>query len=242
MSCFNPRTRVGCDLLLSVGFGGMEADVSIHAPAWGATNANESPFRLMKCFNPRTRVGCDGPAAPPPKGAGHVSIHAPAWGATDSIPARARAPTRFNPRTRVGCDLYAVLSGCSVVKFQSTHPRGVRQPLAHLCVRGRGVSIHAPAWGATGDAARPAGGNVTFQSTHPRGVRRTLHGRIRVTTDVSIHAPAWGATCAARTSPRPPSCFNPRTRVGCDTNSNNFQQYCDVSIHAPAWGATTRTP
>ena len=47
MSCFNPRTRVGCDLLLSVGFGGMEADVSIHAPAWGATNANESPFRLM---------------------------------------------------------------------------------------------------------------------------------------------------------------------------------------------------
>ena len=85
MSCFNPRTRVGCDLLLSVGFGGMEADVSIHAPAWGATNANESPFRLMKCFNSRTRVGCDEPDFDGWLERHGVSIHAPAWGATERL-------------------------------------------------------------------------------------------------------------------------------------------------------------
>ena len=34
---------------------------------------------------------------------------------------------------------------------------------------------------------------------------------------VSIHAPAWGATSVCTTArPRPPGCFNPRTRVGCD--------------------------
>ena len=36
-----------------------KGQVSIHAPAWGATVANDSPFWLIKCFNPRTRVGCD---------------------------------------------------------------------------------------------------------------------------------------------------------------------------------------
>ena len=105
MSCFNPRTRVGCDLLLSVGFGGMEADVSIHAPAWGATNANESPFRLMKCFNSRTRVGCDEPDFDGWLERHGVSIHAPAWGATE------RKRESF-PADEM---------------FQFTHPRGVRR-------------------------------------------------------------------------------------------------------------------
>ena len=71
--------------MLSVGFGGMEADVSIHAPAWGATNANESPFRLMKCFNSRTRVGCDEPDFDGWLERHGVSIHAPAWGATERL-------------------------------------------------------------------------------------------------------------------------------------------------------------
>ena len=58
LSRFNPRTRVGCDLvfpfILIPHF-----SVSIHAPAWGATSTSRRSRRLM-----------------------WVSIHAPAWGAT----------------------------------------------------------------------------------------------------------------------------------------------------------------
>ena len=54
-------------------------------------------------FNPRTHVGCDVEEARRPFVVVDISIHAPTWGATDK---RANA-------------LYDV-------KFQSTHPRGVR--------------------------------------------------------------------------------------------------------------------
>ena len=55
---FNPRTRVGCDLLLTdmLEFG---LEVSIHAPAWGATVALLITPVILSSFNPRTRVGCD---------------------------------------------------------------------------------------------------------------------------------------------------------------------------------------
>ena len=103
-------------------------------------------------------------------------------------------PCGFNPRTRVGCD-----ERCS-------RCRGYRT----------GVSIHAPAWGAT---LRPCGswrktrcfnprtrvgcdvfpqfmgyGALQFQSTHPRGVRHLNVGTASFNNTVSIHAPAWGAT------------------------------------------------
>ena len=59
----------------------------------------------------------------------------------------------------------------AVEVFQFTHPRGVRHALLQLHHMGKGVSIHAPAWGATLiDGARP------------------------IAHAVSIHAPAWGAT------------------------------------------------
>ena len=54
---FNPRTRVGCDI--QVGDTIFNADVSIHAPVWGATN-----HHTFTCPD-----SC-------------VSIHAPVWGAT----------------------------------------------------------------------------------------------------------------------------------------------------------------
>ena len=55
--------------------------VSIHAPAWGATITH---FFTPFLFN--------------------VSIHAPAWGATKLYGASSAALSRFNPRTRMGCD------------------------------------------------------------------------------------------------------------------------------------------
>ena len=83
-SRFNPRTRVGCDTLLTLPLG-----------------------QAIWSFNPRTRVGCDGHAAFAGK----------------------RIEDCFNPRTRVGCDVLKALA--------------VHADLAK-------VSIHAPAWGATG--------------------------------------------------------------------------------------------
>ena len=54
---FNPRTRMGCD---------EEVDeipnirnVSIHAPAWGATYDMPAKNLIINGFNPRTRMGCD---------------------------------------------------------------------------------------------------------------------------------------------------------------------------------------
>ena len=78
----------------------------------------------------------------------------------------------FNPRTRVGCDNAETFDRDMPIKFQSTHPRGVR--LANIGEQDikTKVSIHAPAWGAT-----------------------WVGNRFTVFILVSIHAPAWGATC-----------------------------------------------
>src|SRR5437763_1350006 len=101
-----------------------------------------------------------------------------------------------------------------------------------------GVSIHAPAWGAT--AAAPFALAVT---------------------KVSIHAPAWGATILRPSGRGRWAGFNPRSRVGSDSSAwpsssclASFQSTLPrgerlldqvhalgrdrVSIHAPAWGAT----
>ena len=59
---FNPRTRVGCDpqaIRIVIGRVMGDENVSIHAPAWGATHAYMGISITEECFNPRTRVGCD---------------------------------------------------------------------------------------------------------------------------------------------------------------------------------------
>ena len=98
---FNPRTRVGCDCILQQPDRAAQM-ISIHAPAWGATQTSKKlqglnlfqsthprgvrPKREMQryflCnFNPRTRVGCDVQLSAPYRRY-DISIHAPAWGAT----------------------------------------------------------------------------------------------------------------------------------------------------------------
>ena len=79
---------------------------------------------------------------------------------------------------------------------------------------------------------------MLFQSTHPRGVRRLFLCQSFAWRRVSIHAPAWGATSRKRSSVPRVSCFNPRTRVGCDASRWPGCVAISVSIHAPAWGAT----
>ena len=102
-------------------------------------------------------------------------------------------PLNFNPRARVGRDFHRVDRCNAPREFQSTRPRGARRVLFGTCderfgfqstrprgarLRRRcgllahvGISIHAPAWGATG---------LIFLF-----FRHIL---------ISIHAPAWGAT------------------------------------------------
>ena len=192
-------------------------NVSIHAPAWGATTAGR---RHDEGFQ--------------------VSIHAPAWGATPIISKIPRS-MRFQSTHPRGVRLWPPWIRRYGSWFQSTHPRGVRRWPCWPHALVWGVSIHAPAWGATtGSAGASIGGTgfnprtrvgcdeVTaitgyvasvFQSTHPRGVRRvgqkscftasgvfqSTHPRgVRHTgpqgpqgiQGVSIHAPAWGATAA----------------------------------------------
>ena len=54
---FNPRTRMGCDDAFTLDVA--RADISIHAPAWGATKRSERFPLGFIYFNPRTRMGCD---------------------------------------------------------------------------------------------------------------------------------------------------------------------------------------
>ena len=209
---FNPRTRMGCDSDGSVYYvdytefqsthphgvrpAAQEADivvfdVSIHAPAWGATQRGR--YNLHEH---------------------NVSIHAPAWGATQRLSSllytclfqsthphgvrRRTAPflfttlkfqsthphgvrlvkeeidnvcARFNPRTRMGCDTVPTLLTISDTMFQSTHPHGVR-PIGIVCslIIRSFQSTHPHGvrhWGVYYLES-----NSTFQSTHPHGVRR----------------------------------------------------------------------
>ena len=60
------------------------SNVSIHAPAWGATHKPCGDKYGYLSFNPRSRVGSDADGIVNNIKAKDVSIHAPAWGATRS--------------------------------------------------------------------------------------------------------------------------------------------------------------
>ena len=123
--CFNPRARMGRDVRDYLGAGHF-VTVSIHAPAWGATESAFFTFFICSCFNPRARMGRDGmtcliskrkacfnPRARMGRDASYcvgactriVSIHAPAWGATPRRRRTRTPPPSFNPRARMGRDL-----------------------------------------------------------------------------------------------------------------------------------------
>ena len=127
-----------------------------------------------------------------------------------------------------------------LAEFQSTRPRGARRCQAGEEDGLEGVSIHAPAGGATLVGLREHDAHV-----------------------VSIHAPAGGATPLGPTTALTSTRFNPRARGGRDTGhlggdfelgafqstrprGARLQMFEDrqgavrVSIHAPAGGATRR--
>ena len=99
---FNSRTREGCD----------RSTIWLRRPLLGFNSRTREgcdpayvvayAFWLV-CFNSRTREGCDRSCVHP------------------SIPMYS-----FNSRTREGCDATSIRSGSSVLRFQFTHPGGVR--------------------------------------------------------------------------------------------------------------------
>ena len=101
-ACFNPRPRMGGDRLRT-GRGRPSLNVSIHAPAWGATTPPHGALR---------RVGMGGQVSARGHAPG-VSIHAPAWGATamtkdlssTSLLRPEGEQQCFNPRPRMGGDV-----------------------------------------------------------------------------------------------------------------------------------------
>ena len=158
---------MGSDASSRISF--QEVEVSIHAPAWGATSSKTS-----SSISPQ------------------VSIHAPAWGATadhhqrcpvvprfqftlprgerHSLRPRSHLWQGFNSRSRVGSDRPRRRRRRAQRCFNSRSRVGSDRGRSETVADG-GVSIHAPAWGATDGGRR--------DPKRPR---------------VSIHAPAWGAT------------------------------------------------
>ena len=123
--CFNPRTRTGCDLgTQSTPLVCMQ--VSIHAPARGATGARTKSASRWTSFNPRTRTGCDCPAEP-------VSACRSQFQSTHPHGVR-------HTLSQLSANIYM---------FQSTHPHGVRLLSLIAPMSALSVSIHAPARGAT---------------------------------------------------------------------------------------------
>ena len=145
-----------------------------------------------------------------------VSIHAPARGATIAEDAR-RPSAGFNPRPRAGGDARRGGEHGGQAVFQSTPPRGGRRLMPwhdsgasgfqstpprggrrRACVMRAvcGVSIHAPARGATLRTT------ITHSdvSIHAPARGATRIDRAIAQRSVSIHAPARGATRCARSS------------------------------------------
>ena len=195
--------------------------ISIHAPQWGAT-PQQQPRKTSTLFQSthpsgmrRRHVGINRATA-------YISIHAPQWDATNSSTYAVPPRNNFNPRTPVGCDaaIYPRLGGCLIIsihapqwdatdisqhtipfiKFQSTHPSGMRHFVFCLCLSILFISIHAPQWDATPcvwptvyprpyfNPRTPVGCDKhvktenkyerVFQSTHPSGMRLAATGRL----------------------------------------------------------------
>ena len=187
----------------------------------------------------------------------------------------------FNPRSREGSDVKSAQCVSAIAAFQSTLPRRERpialsaasgvsdfnprsregsdlQPRCNAVFAG-GISIHAPAKGATPVPPR-ASSAALFQSTLPRRERLS-------STSFSVSMVLFQSTLPRRERPPsacPRSCrrnFNPRSREGSDVGNsisyiaeNHFnprsREGSDpsmrrnhsfsvlISIHAPAKGAT----
>ena len=164
--------------------------VSIHAPARGATSYSITTPGNEVCFNPRARTGRDSSLRL--TAAWRRSFNPRARTGRDiSLMTTPRPPACFNPRARTGRDLRRG-AVCSVHGIVSIHApaRGATEYILYGVDDIR-VSIHAPARGAT-----------------------VQDEDLQLERVVSIHAPARGATGAVLAGCWRRWGFNPRARTG----------------------------
>ena len=187
---FNSRSRMGSDV--GGGWGGGSHN-SFNSRSRMGSDCRGAVSLIPFCgFNSRSRMGSDWyiPDATLldllfqftlPHGERHlrnnngaggreVSIHAPAWGATFGGGGCDTARRSFNSRSRMGSDTHRAVRNAPASCFNSRSRVGSDRVRA-CSPLSAGVSIHAPAWGATRHVrlhGRNLGG---FQFTLPRGER-----------------------------------------------------------------------
>ena len=143
----------------------------------------------------------------------------------------------FNPRSREGSDVYS-----DALDAEQT-----------------GISIHAPAKGATFTVMRSMPNRREFQSTLPRRERQTHPADYRLVRNFNPRSREGSDGHPSRRLRYPPyfnprsregsdyerevvaksnSYFNPRSREGSDPEPQHTAAEIHISIHAPAKGAT----
>ena len=136
------------------------------------------------------------------KNARNISIHAPAKGATKDRPGHHSGQSDFNPRTHEGCDELNALYDAYSMKFQSTHPRGVRPNCLEFVI-GKNLFQSTHPRGVRPNCLEFVIGKNLFQSTHPRGVRQAQKKEFAYDDTISIHAPTRGATATIAVNSAP---------------------------------------
>ena len=189
-------------------------DISIHAPARGATAGGKRRIPPTWNFNPRSREGSDHTLLILRLQRFSISIHAPARGATlllvgfvrmtvISIHAPARGATPGFRQNNSVCpiSIHAPARGATL--------------LCHARLKLIEISIHAPARGATSQSGVTFGSGINFNPRSREGSDWFEELDI-FKGPISIHAPARGATRKILVKLQLPQ----------------------ISIHAPARGAT----
>ena len=210
---FNPRSRVGND----ISDGDTITNGSDFNPRSrvGNDGINDAYHNFTFDFNPRSRVGNDQRRGADDQEHHEISIHVPAWGTTKTdyryiltylisihVPAwgttLAQRHKKFGFKISIhvpawGTTMYQCCM-TDINRFQSTFPRGERPVTCQIK-----------------SAAEE------FQSTFPRGERPKLWETMPDDQYISIHVPAWGTTGRRRTKQLSLINFNPRSRVGNDS-------------------------
>ena len=192
-------------------------NISIHAPAQGATIIAHVYADLARDFNPRSRTGSDGDTPSPPGQGGQFqptlphrerqSIYAPpalfAWISTHA-PAQGATRVRESPLTKGGISTHAPAQGATLPAVAGRHPT------RHFNPRSRTGSDET-------DGADYKN-QLAFQPTLPHRERQITKNGEEQRKRISTHAPAQGATFTWHPFPFP----------------NH------ISTHAPAQGATVQ--
>ena len=234
---FNPRSRKGSDV--GCVFCTRSKDIFQSTLPQGERLSLQGVAGYVTVdFNPRSRKGSDILSAFPT----NVLLY------------------NFNPRSRKGSDEEKNTGRLRLSGFQSTLPQGERRSVSGTDCRGNGISIHAPARGATAQRAIERVQKTHFNPRSRKGsdnraeilddYAKDFNPRSRKGSDkedlsltissgaISIHAPARGATRVKNASFKHRHNFNPRSRKGSDAAPNSGHERDYISIHAPARGAT----